>query len=105
MLIRITDHDPEKLKRKIAQFYHMGKPKKNEIRLAIPGRGDYIFLKIEFERDKNTSLPALFDMIAREYWKDRVRFKYEDLPAELLADRWKALQSGKAKRREQNAKM
>lgn len=88
MTIEIYDDKPERLKRKIAQFYHI-RAKRGE-RLMIPGKDDCIFLKIGFERDATTSLPELFNRISRAYWTDRVTFKYKGLKAELVADLWRA---------------
>jgi hypothetical protein len=94
MLIEIYDEQPEKLKKKVAQFYHMKAEKGS--RLMIPAKGDCIFLKFNFERDKKNALPVLLDKIAKTYWDDRVRFQYEGLPEELIADRRKALKKGGA---------
>ena len=88
MLIEIFDEQPEKLKKKVAQFYHMKAGKGS--RLMIPAKGDCIFLKFNFERDKKNALPELFDKIAKAYWTDRVSFRYDGLPEELVADLWKA---------------
>lgn len=95
MTIEIYDDNPERLKRKIAQFYHI-RAKRGE-RLMIPGKDDYIFLKIGFERDATTSLPTILNRIAQSYWDDRIFFKYDGLPEELIADRTKALKSRRLK--------
>lgn len=98
MTIDIYDEKPQVLKKKLAQFYNV-KIKKDQ-RLMIPGRDDVIFVNVYYERDKHASLIRILNDIARYYWKDRIKFKYEGLSEELIADRWKALSKARQKARE-----
>lgn len=95
MTIDIYDEKPQVLKKKLAQFYNV-KIKKDQ-RLMIPGRDDVIFVNVYYERDKHASLIRILNDIARYYWSDRIKFKYEGLSEELIADRWKALSKARQK--------
>lgn len=88
MTIEIYDDKPERLKRKIAQCYHIKAEKGS--RLMIPGKNDFVFIQIWFKRGRTTSLTEIFDLIAKEYWRDRVTFKYKGLKEELIKDLWRA---------------
>ena len=70
MVFDIYDEKPEKLKRKLAQFYHI-RLKRGQV-LAIPARDDAIVINVEYEQDAENNIPDICNDISRMYWIDRV---------------------------------
>ena len=97
MVFDIYDEKPEKLKRKLAQFYHI-RLKRGQV-LAIPARDDAIIINVEYEQDAENNIPDICNDISRMYWIDRVEARYHGRPEKLISDRWIAIESRKKKKR------